>query len=54
LISGTSDEIKGRAKEAVGVVTDNRKLTREGRKDQIIGKAKKAVDRLMDKAKPKA
>jgi uncharacterized protein YjbJ (UPF0337 family) len=53
-MSGTSDEIKGRAKEAVGVVTNNRKLKQEGRIDQVVGKAKKAVDRLMDKAKPKA
>jgi uncharacterized protein YjbJ (UPF0337 family) len=53
-MSGTSDEIKGRAKEAVGVVTNNRKLKREGRIDQVVGRAKKAVDHLMDKAKPKA
>jgi uncharacterized protein YjbJ (UPF0337 family) len=53
-MSGTSDEIKGRAKEAVGVVTNNQKLKNEGRIDQATGKVKNAVDRLIDKVKPKA
>jgi len=50
-MSGTSDKIKGRVKEAVGVVTDNQRLKNEGRKDQAIGKVKKAVERVIDKAK---
>jgi uncharacterized protein YjbJ (UPF0337 family) len=50
-MSGTSDKIKGRVKEAVGVVTDNPRLKNEGRKDQAIGKVKKAVERVIDKAK---
>jgi len=50
-MSGTTDTIKGRAKEAVGVVTDNQRLKDEGRTDQAIGKVKKAVDRVIDKAK---
>jgi len=49
--SGTSDEIKGRVKEAVGVVTDNKRLKNEGKLDQATGKVKKAVDRVIDKAK---
>jgi uncharacterized protein YjbJ (UPF0337 family) len=50
-MSGTTDKIKGRAKEAVGVVTDNQRLKDEGRIDQAAGKVKKAVERLIDKAK---
>ena len=53
-MSGTTDKIKGRVKEAVGVVTDNRRLKKEGRIDQAVGKVKKTVERLIDKAKPKA
>jgi uncharacterized protein YjbJ (UPF0337 family) len=50
-MSGTTDEIKGRIEEAVGVVTDNQRLKEEGRIDQATGKLKKAVERVIDKAK---
>jgi uncharacterized protein YjbJ (UPF0337 family) len=50
-MSGTTDQIKGRVKEAVGAVTDNQRLKNEGRKDQVVGKVKKAVERVIDKAK---
>jgi uncharacterized protein YjbJ (UPF0337 family) len=50
-MSGTTDKIKGRVKEAVGVVTDNQRLKNEGRTGQAIGKVKKAVERVIDKAK---
>jgi uncharacterized protein YjbJ (UPF0337 family) len=50
-MSGTTDQIKGRAKEAVGAVTDNKRLKDEGRKDQAVGQLKKAVERVIDKAK---
>jgi uncharacterized protein YjbJ (UPF0337 family) len=49
-MSGTSDTIKGRVKEAVGVVTNDQKLKDEGRVDQAAGKVKKAVERVIDKA----
>ena len=50
-MSGTIDKIKGRTKEAVGVVTNNRRLKDEGRLDQATGKVKKAVDRILDTVK---
>lgn len=50
-MSGTTDKVKGRAKEAVGVVTNNQRLKDEGRMDQATGKVKKAVERLIDKSK---
>jgi len=50
-MSGTTDKIKGRVKEAVGVITDNQRLKDEGRTDQATGKVKKAMERVIDKAK---
>jgi len=50
-MSGTSDKIKGRVKEAVGVLTDDQRLKDEGRLDQTTGKIKKAVESVIDKAK---
>jgi uncharacterized protein YjbJ (UPF0337 family) len=46
-----TDDLKGRAKEAVGDLTDNDDLRREGQADRAGGKAKDVVDRLGDKAK---
>jgi uncharacterized protein YjbJ (UPF0337 family) len=46
---GVVDETKGRAKEAVGGVTGDDKLKREGKVDRGKGKAKDAVDKVADK-----
>jgi uncharacterized protein YjbJ (UPF0337 family) len=45
-----TDDLKGRAKEAVGDLTDNRDLKREGKADRASGKAKEFVDDVKDKA----
>jgi uncharacterized protein YjbJ (UPF0337 family) len=50
-MSGTSDKIKGRVKEAVGALTDDQRLKDEGRLDQTTGKIKTTVERVIDKAK---
>ena len=50
-MSGTTDKIKGRIKEAVGVATGSQRLKDEGRMDQATGKVKKTVERVIDKAK---
>ena len=50
-MSGTSDKIKGRVKEAVGALTDDQRLKDEGRLDQTTGKIKEAVERVIDTAK---
>ncbi len=50
-MSGTSDKIKGRVKEAVGALTDDQRLKDEGRLDQTTGKIKQVVERTIDKAK---
>lgn len=49
--SGTTDEAKGRLKEAAGSLLDDAELKREGRTDRVAGKLKRHADRLIDKAK---
>ncbi len=48
-MSGKSDEIKGRLKEAAGAITDNDKLRREGKVDQAVGKVKQAGEKVVEK-----
>jgi uncharacterized protein YjbJ (UPF0337 family) len=50
-MSGTSDKVKGRIKEAAGALTDSNKLKNEGKLDQAAGKVKSAVGKVVDKAK---
>ncbi|MGI8982819.1 MAG: CsbD family protein [Pirellulaceae bacterium] len=45
-MSGKSDEIKGRVKKAVGELTGNNKLKREGQIDKVAGKMKQGVDQV--------
>jgi uncharacterized protein YjbJ (UPF0337 family) len=45
-----TDDLKGRAKEAIGDLTDNRDLKREGKADRATGKAKEFVEDVKDKA----
>ncbi|MDX2165774.1 MAG: CsbD family protein [Deltaproteobacteria bacterium] len=49
-MSGTLDKAKGRVKEAVGALTDDPKLKREGRIDQGAGSVKDAAERVKDAA----
>jgi uncharacterized protein YjbJ (UPF0337 family) len=51
MASGKSDEVKGRVKEAAGVLTDDKKLKRKGRADQAVGKIKQKVEKVIDKVK---
>jgi uncharacterized protein YjbJ (UPF0337 family) len=50
VMSGKKDQIKGRIKEATGVITDDDRLKREGKVDQLVGKMKekatKAAERM--------
>jgi uncharacterized protein YjbJ (UPF0337 family) len=48
-----ADEIKGRAKEAAGDLTDDKDLQREGKADQAGAKAKRAAGDAVDKVKDK-
>jgi uncharacterized protein YjbJ (UPF0337 family) len=48
---GTTDDLKGRAKEAAGDLTDDKSLKNEGKVDKASGAAKDAVGGAADKAK---
>jgi uncharacterized protein YjbJ (UPF0337 family) len=48
---GTTDDLKGRAKEAAGAVTDDKDLKREGKVDQGVGSVKDKLDHAADKVK---
>jgi uncharacterized protein YjbJ (UPF0337 family) len=50
-MSGQTDEVKGRAKQAAGVVTGDKRLENEGKVDRAAGKVKKAVGKVADRAK---
>lgn len=44
-----TDQAKGRVKEAVGSLTDDKDLKREGRSDRLAGEAKEKVGHAKDK-----
>ncbi|CRK53532.1 conserved hypothetical protein [Rhodococcus sp. RD6.2] len=48
--SNKAEELKGRAKEAVGSATDDDDLKNEGKADQASSAAKKGVEKVKDKA----
>jgi uncharacterized protein YjbJ (UPF0337 family) len=50
-MGSTTDKIKGRVKETVGVITDNDRLKQEGRTDQAVGEVKEAVEKAKDNVK---
>ena len=52
-MSGAKDELKGRAKEAVGDLTDDKDLQREGKVDKVVGTVKDKIDDAADKVKDK-
>ena len=49
-MEGNLDQAKGRAKQAVGDLTDNDDLKKEGKADENAGKAKELVNDMKDKA----
>jgi uncharacterized protein YjbJ (UPF0337 family) len=50
-MSGKTDVVKGRIKEAAGALTGNDKLRDEGKTDQAVGKTKQAVRKAADTVK---
>ena len=50
-MSGKTDEVKGRIKEAAGALTGNDELREEGKTDQAVGKTKQAVKKVADAVK---
>jgi uncharacterized protein YjbJ (UPF0337 family) len=49
-MSPNTDDLKGRAEQAAGDLTNNRRLKNEGKADRASGKAKEFVEDLKDKA----
>ena len=50
-MSGKTDIVKGRIKEAAGALTGNEKLRQEGKTDQAVGKAKQSIQKVANKVK---
>jgi uncharacterized protein YjbJ (UPF0337 family) len=49
-VNMNTDQVKGKLKEAAGVLTDNQELEDEGKADQIAGDAKNVVENVANKA----
>ena len=47
-ISNTAEDVKGKAKEATGKMTDNERLEAEGRNDQASANLKQAGEKIKD------
>ncbi len=47
-MDANTDDLKGRAKQAAGDLTDNTKLQREGKADQLTGKIKEKLGDTKD------
>ena len=50
-MAGAVDKAKGRVKKAVGELTDNADLKREGEIDKASGKVKDVTQKVADKAR---
>lgn len=50
-MAGEVDKAKGRVKQAVGDLTDDEDLKRQGDIDEATGKVKEAIEKVADKAR---
>jgi uncharacterized protein YjbJ (UPF0337 family) len=50
-MSGKTDEIKGRAKQAAGVLVGDKSLENEGKIDRVAGKIKQTAEGAIDRVK---
>ena len=50
-MGNNADDTKGHIKEAVGDLTDNKDMNREGKVDRGAGAVKDTVDKVTDKIK---
>ena len=49
-MNGTTDKVKGRVEEAVGVLTNDKKLKNRGKVYQAAGSVKDVIGKTIDKA----
>jgi uncharacterized protein YjbJ (UPF0337 family) len=47
-MGGTTKKAKGRAKQAVGAITGDKKLKREGKRDERVGNLENKADDVTD------
>lgn len=52
-MSGHTDQLKGRIKQAIGALSGDRKLQRKGRNDERAGRSKQHADHTFDLARDK-
>lgn len=50
-MSGKTDQMKGRTKQAAGVLLGDKRLEREGKIDRAAGTIKQAADEVVEKVK---
>ena len=50
-MSGKAEEINGRVKESVGVMTNDERLKHEGKVDQASGKIKQTAEKVINKVR---
>ena len=50
-MDGQVDKVKGRIKQAVGDLTDNKRLKAEGKADEFRGTVKNEIDKVANKLK---
>ena len=48
-MGSTPDKIKGRIKEAAGVITEDKCRKREGKLNQVVGKVKETAAKVVEK-----
>ena len=48
VMSGKTDVVKGRLKEAAGALTGNDNLRAEGKTDQAVGRVKQVAEKAVD------
>jgi uncharacterized protein YjbJ (UPF0337 family) len=51
IMSGKTDEVKGRIKEAAGALIGDDKLCDEGKTDQAVGKVKQVAEKAVEEVK---
>jgi uncharacterized protein YjbJ (UPF0337 family) len=51
MATGKTQQLKGRVKEAAGVLTGDAKLKREGQLDQAAGRVKQKAEKVIDRVK---
>ena len=52
-MNGQMDKVKGRVKQAVGDLTNNKRLKTEGKLDEMRGKVKINIDKVAETLKKK-